>query len=300
MRLTLLYRGPLSSCNYDCGYCPFAKRQESPEELLEDRRALGRFVEWIAAHPEHRISVLFVPWGEALVRSWYREALTMLTGLEHVEKAAVQTNLSCGVEWLAACGRGRIALWTTFHPSETARGRFVGKCRRLLELGVRFSVGIVGLRENLAEAEALRRELPSEVYVWVNAFKGVRGYYTDEERRRLHAVDPLFSLNELDHPSRGKACRTGSSVLLVEGDGTLRRCAFVHHRLGNLYEAGFERSLRERPCPNGACGCHVGYAHLEELGLDELFGEGLLERVPEGFRWQGARGRGAGEGQSAV
>src|SRR5439155_13329710 len=49
LTLSLLYRGPLSSCNYDCGYCPFAKRRETAAELARDRTALGRFVDWVAA-----------------------------------------------------------------------------------------------------------------------------------------------------------------------------------------------------------------------------------------------------------
>lgn len=47
--LTILYRGPLASCDYDCGYCPFAKRRDSPEQLRADRAALARFTEWVAA-----------------------------------------------------------------------------------------------------------------------------------------------------------------------------------------------------------------------------------------------------------
>ena len=38
--LSLLYRGPLASCNYDCPYCPFAKRRDSPQLLRADRAAL--------------------------------------------------------------------------------------------------------------------------------------------------------------------------------------------------------------------------------------------------------------------
>ena len=45
--ISILYRGPLSSCNYACGYCPFAKRRETREELAADARALGRFVDWV-------------------------------------------------------------------------------------------------------------------------------------------------------------------------------------------------------------------------------------------------------------
>ena len=35
MDLTLRYRGPLASCDYDCPYCPFAKRREQIREGLE-------------------------------------------------------------------------------------------------------------------------------------------------------------------------------------------------------------------------------------------------------------------------
>ena len=48
MDLTILYRGPLASCNYDCPYCPFAKRRDSREQLRADRAALERFAGWAA------------------------------------------------------------------------------------------------------------------------------------------------------------------------------------------------------------------------------------------------------------
>ena len=35
--LRILYRGPLSSCNYGCPYCPFAKHHETAAELKVDR-----------------------------------------------------------------------------------------------------------------------------------------------------------------------------------------------------------------------------------------------------------------------
>ena len=47
MDLTLYYRGPLSSCNYDCHYCPFAKTTASQEELSDDQQKLERFVNWL-------------------------------------------------------------------------------------------------------------------------------------------------------------------------------------------------------------------------------------------------------------
>ncbi|MHC5543950.1 STM4011 family radical SAM protein, partial [Singulisphaera rosea] len=75
MSLSILYRGPLSSCNYGCDYCPFAKRHETASELAKDRRALERFTDWVSGREADRIAILFTPWGEALTRRWYRESL---------------------------------------------------------------------------------------------------------------------------------------------------------------------------------------------------------------------------------
>ena len=86
MDLSILYRGPLASCNYDCPYCPFAKRRDDPATLRTDRVALDRFVDWAVRNPhDDRISALFTPWGEALTRSWYRRALLRLAGDQDAE-----------------------------------------------------------------------------------------------------------------------------------------------------------------------------------------------------------------------
>jgi MoaA/NifB/PqqE/SkfB family radical SAM enzyme len=280
LTLSILYRGPLSSCNYACDYCPFAKRQETPAELAVDRAALERFVGWCAEHAEYRLGVLFTPWGEALVRRWYQEALVRLTRLPHVEKAAIQTNLSCRLGWVEQCDRGRLALWTTYHPSEVDRARFVDRCRELVRRGVRFSVGMVGLKEYQEELAALRRELPPHIYLWVNAYKRQPDYYSEEDVRRLTEVDPLFPINNQRHPSLGQACRAGRSVISVDGEGTVRRCHFIREPIGNLYDPDFAATLRERACTNETCGCHIGYVHLDRLGLYEVFGDGVLERIP--------------------
>ncbi len=284
MNLSILYRGPLSSCNYACGYCPFAKRAESPAELAHDRDCLERFVNWVAGRTADRIGVLFTPWGEALVRRWYQDALARLTNLPYVRKAAVQTNLSCKLEWVERCDKGKLALWCTYHPGEVTRERFLAKCRELLDRGVRFSVGVVGLKEHLSEIEAVRRELPPDVYLWVNAYKREPGYYDEEAVRFLERIDPLFPLNNQYHPSRGEPCRAGSGVISVDGDGTIRRCHFIRTPIGNIYEPGFEAALFDRPCTNDTCGCHIGYVHLDRLRLYAVFGDGVLERIPVGYR----------------
>ena len=48
--LSVLYRGPLSSCNYGCTYCPFAKHHETDAEHAVDARALERFLQEAIEH----------------------------------------------------------------------------------------------------------------------------------------------------------------------------------------------------------------------------------------------------------
>ncbi|MBA9004413.1 MULTISPECIES: STM4011 family radical SAM protein [Thermomonospora] len=275
--LTILYRGPLASCDYDCPYCPFAKRRDTPEQLRADRAALERFVSWVKERSAP-VSVLFTPWGEGLVRSWYRRALVRLSHLPHVERVAIQTNLSHRTDWTSDADLTSLALWTTFHPGQVPYERFLAKSRDLAARGVRHSVGVVGLPEHLPVARRLRADLPPHVYLWVNAAEGRT--YTDAEAADWTAIDPLFSYSRHPHRSQGLPCRTGHTVISVDGEGDVRRCHFIPQRLGNLYDGTFEAALRPRPCPAPACDCHIGYVHLEPVGLYDVFTGGILERIP--------------------
>jgi hypothetical protein len=286
MHYMVLYRGPLSSCNYGCAYCPFGKRSETYAELADDRAALERFLGWVEkqAARGHEVSVLFTPWGEALIRPWYQEALARLTHLSHVRKAAIQTNISCHLNWLSHCNLSKLGLWCTYHPSETSRDRFIARCRELDARCVRYSVGIVGLKENVTEAKALRQELRPDVYLWVNAYKSAGphpSFYAADEIDAFTAIDPLFPINNTRHPSLGKPCRAGDSVFSVDGAGTMRRCHFIREPIGNIYADDWEAALRPSSCTNQTCGCHIGYVHMPSLGLYEVFGDGVLERIPK-------------------
>jgi MoaA/NifB/PqqE/SkfB family radical SAM enzyme len=284
MNLSILYRGPLSSCNYACGYCPFAKRREGAAELRHDRECLERFLGWVEGRTQDRLGVLFTPWGEALVRPWYQQALARLTQLPHATKAAIQTNLSCKLDWVEECHKEKLALWCTYHPGETTRDRFLAKCRELIERNVRFSVGVVGLKEHGDGIAALRRELPPNIYLWVNAYKREDDYYTQAMIDDLTAIDPHFPTNNRRHRSLGQPCRAGRTAITVDGAGDVRRCHFVKDVIGNIYDPSFERCLLERACVNETCGCHIGYVHLEPLDLYRRYGDGVLERIPIGFR----------------
>ena len=278
-RLNILYRGPLSSCNYGCDYCPFAKHHETAAELARDRSELKRFVDWLAERSHRMHGILFTPWGEALTRRWYREAMVRISHLPHVGRVAAQTNLSFPLEWIGEANLERFALWCTFHPSEVTRARFVDKCRRLDDLGVRYSVGVVGLREHAAEIEALRRDLEPSVYLWINAYKQQPEYYDQPTLDQFTSIDPLFPINATHHPSRGQACRAGQTVISVDGAGDIRRCHFISKVLGNIYQHNVEDVLRVRACTNETCGCHIGYVHMPGLKLDRVFQENILERI---------------------
>ncbi|MFJ5272936.1 STM4011 family radical SAM protein [Streptomyces sp. NPDC088358] len=276
--LTILYRGPLASCDYDCPYCPFAKRRDSTAQLRADRAALERFVAWARGPHDHRLSVLFTPWGEGLTRSWYRRAMVDLSHEPRIERVAIQTNLSCRTDWLADAAADTVALWCTYHPGQTPYERFLDRTHRLSDLGIRFSVGVVGLPEHLDHARRLRADLPSHVYLWINAAEGHT--YTEEQAAEWTTLDPLFPYSRRPHRSAGLPCRTGRSVVSVDGEGTVRRCHFVRTELGNLYDGSYRSALAPRPCPLTVCDCHIGYVHLETLPLYDVFAGGVLERVP--------------------
>ncbi|MEZ4318493.1 MAG: STM4011 family radical SAM protein [Myxococcota bacterium] len=278
MMLTLYYRGPLSSCNYACDYCPFAKAWEEPEVLRADQEGLARFVDWALAWKGAPLSILFTPWGEALVRSWYRDAMVALSHAPSVQRVAAQTNLSMNLDWLAHADLRTLALWTTWHPSQCTRERFVRQSGRLDAMGVRHSVGVVGLVEHLPAIEALRAELPEGTQVWVNAYKRQADYYSPEHRERITAIDPRFPDNQV-YPSLGRHCLAGETHFTVDGDGTVRRCHFIDAPLGNLYEGELSAMLQRRACTNDVCRCHIGYVHLPELGLYDVYGAGLMERI---------------------
>ncbi len=279
----ILYRGPLSSCNYACDYCPFAKTRNTAAELAHDAAQLDRFVEWVRGRTES-IGVLFTPWGEALAHRSYQRAIAELSRMSNVRRVAIQTNLSCRLDWLAGCDLTKAALWTTWHPTQITIERFIEQCRKLDALGVRYSVGVVGVREAFNDIERLREALAPEVYLWVNAWKREAGYYSEGDILRIEKTDPHFRLNTVRHPSAGLPCRAGHSAFTVDGDGKIRSCHFIPDVLGNIYTPGFEQALAPRLCVNATCGCHIGYVHLEPLDLYARFGDGVLERIPK--NWQ--------------
>lgn len=278
--LSILYRGSLLSCNYDCSYCPFAKAQDDRESLARDAAELARFVSWVREQ-SCEINILFTPWGEAFIRRYYQDAIAELSKMPQVGRIAIQTNLSLSTKAIERCKSDKLALWCTYHPSQTSQAEFLNKCQFLLDNDIRFSVGMVGNKNELGDISAMRKALPQQVYLWVNANRDEQAKYQEQELAMLNHIDPLFDYNMHQYASLGKSCNTGSEVITVDGNGTVQRCHFVKQSLGNLYDGSFQETSDS--CPNQTCDCHIGYIHMPELKLKGLFETGLLERIPKSY-----------------
>ncbi len=121
------------------------------------------------------------------------------------------------------------------------------------------------------------------MYLWINAYQDAPDYYREAEVQTLTDIDPLFHWNLRPHVSLRESCRTGQSVISVDGEGNVRRCHFIPHVIGNLYDRQWAGCLQPRLCTNDSCQCHIGYVHLDKLPLYDVYGPHVLERIPA--RW---------------
>lgn len=271
--LTLLYRGSLSSCNYACEYCPFSKSRASESEIDRDRAELNRFVEHFEQKslptPFSRLSVMFIPWGEALVHGYYHESIIRISKIPEVETIIIQTNLSTSPSWVENAEKGKLSFWCTFHPTQTDIDSFLNLLAVLDEHETRYSVGIVALEEFYDAAMRLRKKLPEQVSCWANPLDDNAAAYSREAVQRWTRFDPFFSHALKQRQTLGTVCRCGQSVFTVSGNGDYRRCPFVHETLGNIYSPDFP--VKAEACPNETCLCFIGYIHWETENRRSLY-----------------------------
>ncbi|MDR2736913.1 MAG: STM4011 family radical SAM protein [Gracilibacteraceae bacterium] len=224
----------------------------TPEPLLHDRHALERFC---AKAPVlgNNLSVMLVPYGEALIHSYYQEAVARLCEAAAIARVGCQTNLSFSVrDFLARLNshvggndvsrhdhshsfHTKLKLWCTFHPTQTSVNPFLERCLELYQNNISFSVGAVGIPKYTGLFHELRRRLPRNIYLWINAAEGMNITYTQTEIDDFLAIDPLFSYELKDHPARPAFCRGGKETLFVEGNGDAFACPISRKNLGNIY-----------------------------------------------------------------
>jgi MoaA/NifB/PqqE/SkfB family radical SAM enzyme len=288
MSLLVLFRTRLEWCNYTCGYCPWnaTARRVPAEEFRADEGRLTRVVNRVAELPQP-VEFFITPKAEYLVLPYWREAVGRLLALPQVRRVTVQTNLSFDLaSFLNAVDATRLALWTTYHPTEVPPDELEAlhaKWDLLRRRGVPFSVGVVGTRANLPHLRRLRERLPRDVYLWVNPYQREPNYYGPADLAEIRAVDPYFDRNNQYFPSRGRPCDAGHRAVYLDDEGDLRRCFFVGDVIGNIFAGGWRTLDRAEPCPRATCHCYVGHMHIVELGFRGLYGDNLAVRIPKGW-----------------
>ncbi|MCC8153019.1 MAG: STM4011 family radical SAM protein [Tannerellaceae bacterium] len=183
---SIWYRGKLDSCNYTCSYCPFG-RKNNQHSVQEDQRLFQQFCDTMAKQTRP-LCLMLIPYGEALIHSYYREGLIHLAGLSHVSGIGCQTNLSFSVSsFLQTMEQqqvtpSKIKLWATFHPEMTTIETFTRKVIQLKQAGIELSTGIVGNPEQLPLITRLRKTLPPDIYLFINAMEGLKRKLTADEK----------------------------------------------------------------------------------------------------------------------
>ena len=287
---TVLYRGSLKSCNYQCSYCPFSKRpgqnkDKLNRELRNDREQWFSFVKMISENAEkyNVRSVMITPYGEALIHPWYWEGLSRLCGRGDIEAAGAQTNLSFPVEpffELFRKGGGkpeRLRLWATFHLEMTSVDVFAKKCAELSGLGIRLCAGAVGVPENMELIKRLRRKLPEGIYLWINRMDGMRRAYTPKETSGFLEIDPYFYRELLPHPANDAECR---GRMFLEADDRMRACNLAPAQKRGVKELSEGEALSAPVCGRRRCSCYLAYGGRDNFMNQAMFGPYPLFRIP--------------------
>ena len=278
---TIYYRGFLKSCNYNCPYCPFHKISAAEENLKYDREALEQFCKKAPSLGEN-LSVMLVPYGEAMIHSYYYEAVKKLCKADNIDKAGFQSNLSFSTadffKYIKDLGGGcrKLKLWCSFHPCCADLDQFLEKCLLLYQEKIAFSVGAVGIPKNAGLLSQLRRRLPPDVYMWVNAAEGMKRKYTQDEIDEFARIDPLFLYELKIIPANADLCSGGKESLFIEADGAAYACPISKNRLGNIYSEDLTQILaRSKICIAGYCHCYLAYSLRKDIfnpaGFDAAF-----------------------------
>lgn len=278
----IYYRGHLRSCNYRCSYCPFAKHPFSATELEKDKVQLHHFTEWMKQQIGVS-SIMFVPYGEALIHDYYIKALADLSKQENIKRISCQTNLSFAadkfVEQLKSEDAilSKINLWATYHDEMIEEDLFANKVYDLSQ-HINICVGVVGTPSMIPKLLEFRAKLPPFVYLWVNAMDGLKRKYTNEELQSIQSIDPLFSLEQVNPKADINNCNAAINSLFVETDGNVFACNRSKSKLGNIYT---NEPLASRLCKTRACDCFLSYVHRTDMKQIKMFADGRFIRVPE-------------------
>ena len=195
------------------------------------------------------------------------ERWSTLSHLPHVDRVAIQTNLAGRLDWLAEADPAPLALWATYHPARsTARPLPRPRAATWPSRGVRFSVGVVGLPEHLAEAGRCAPTLPAR-----RLPVGQRRRGPALRRGRGRRPGPRSTRCSRYSAARTQSpavpCRAGETVDL--GATATAPCAAATSsasRSATSTTAPTAPRCARGRARNAVCDCHIGYVHLERLG----------------------------------
>lgn len=282
MMYTIIYRPSIKYCNYRCEYCPFSKYKLDQSKVEKDKKLFKKFISFIT-ESKNNFKIFIAPKGEVLGFDYYKEGITYLSYLQNVEEIVVQTNLSNSINWVDNVNKQKLKLWTTYHPNEIELDKFFRNVNELSEKHITFSVGTVGIKENLYKIKKLKLKIESikntKPYIWVNAYKDKKDYYSENDIDEIKKIDPHFEINIKNYKSNGLSCKTGECVFWVEGNGIVHRCYKDNVVLGNIYKDNLEDIKKSTPCRNKICTCFIGYVNIYDLQLENIYKNSLMGRI---------------------
>lgn len=277
-KVELTYRGSLKSCNYKCPYCPFSKSKSSKFELEKDQLELIEFFKNVDIKKRNRIFI--VPYGEALIHKYYRDEIEKNLMKTNIEAIGIQTNLSLDIiSWIKELNKKNIPmeklhLWITCHFNQINYDEFILKIKKI-HCDISISVGVVGIPEDYEKILKLRKDIPKEVYLWINEYSQLKREYRDIEIEKFQRIDPIF--NRKKEIDMSKLCSCGENNYFVEGDGKVRFCNRNPKILGRFEKNNY---IHKNNCQKKTCDCYLSFSKFSS-DIFNFFGDKKLYRIPE-------------------
>lgn len=145
-----------------------------------------------------------------------------------------------------------------------------------LEKYISISVGVVGNPNDIEEIIELRKKIPKNVYMWINAMEGLGREYTIEEIGFFVKIDPMFT-SEITRQADYN-CNCCREHIFVNFNGNIQSCNRKKELIGNIYKSDF---IKNSEC-NG--NCYLSYSHTNNFRKNNLIGENNLFRIPKKIR----------------
>jgi len=277
--ITLFYRSYIRECNYTCSYCPFIKGKYTNLKLQKDKEYFNQFINYLKENFQEEYEIFLAPRGEIMVLEHYFSGIKKLLKLDNMKNLVVQSNFSGAINWLKEIeNKEKFNFWLTYHPEFVTLEDFTEKLSILDTYEINYSVGAVGIKEKFLLLEKLRSLMKPERYLWINAYKDKKNYYSQEDIKFLTELDSFFLYNLEDYKSFGKSCNSGKNSFFVEYNGNIRRCLESRKIIGNLYKDKIENIRDINPCNKKLCDCFIGYINLKREELDEVYANSLGRR----------------------